>query len=129
MRDISNNLSAVESLAPSARTATINGAGVDLSGFNGAMVAWSFGSWTDGTHTPSVQESSDNTTFTAVAAGDLEGSFNPVSSGAGANMVQKVGYLGNLRYIRAVLTVAGATSGAVSSVLVIRGFPATAPTV
>ena len=41
--------------------------------------------------------------------------------------MQRVSYIGNKRYIRAVLTVASATNGAVAGVLVVRGNPASAP--
>ena len=72
---------------------------------------------TDGTHTPSVEESDDDSTYTAVAAADLLGSLANLASNVG----QSVGYRGGKRYIRARIAVSGATTGALDAALVIRG--------
>lgn len=105
------------SLAPAARTASANGSGVDLSGFHSANIAFVVGTITDGTHTPSVQESDDNSTFTNVAAADLNGTLAALAS----NTNQRVGYRGTKRYVRAVSTVSGATTGGVYAGVVERG--------
>jgi hypothetical protein len=103
---------------------------VDLLGFGTAAVVVAFGAWTDGTHTPKLQESDNGTSgWTDVAAIDLAGSFSPVSSAAGQNAAQRASYIGNKRYIRPVLTLAGATTGALSSVQVVRGNPSAVPVV
>lgn len=115
--DIKQTLDVVNSLAPAARTATANGTGVDLANFASANVVFSVGTITDGTHTPSVQESDDNSTFTAVAAADLIGTLANLAS----NTNQRVGYRGTKRYVRAVSTVAGATTGGVYAGVVVRG--------
>ena len=111
------------SLTPVARTATTNGSGVDLSGFHSATVAFVVGTITDGTHTPSVQESDDNSAFTAVAAADLIGTLAALASSTN----QRVGYRGIKRYLRAVTTVSGATTGGVYAGVVIRGDARKAP--
>lgn len=123
MRDLVNNISDSTSLAPAARTATANGTGVDLQGFNSAEILFVVGTITDGTHTPKVQESDDNTTFTDVAAADQEGTLAALASSTN----QAVGYKGNMRYLRAVSTVAGATTGGVYSAVVLRGNPNVGP--
>ena len=124
LRDLYSNCAASLSLAPAARvTGTLNGTGVDLRGYDAAMLVVTFGSYTDGTHTPSVQHSVDGTTYTAATASDLQGSFSAVSSAGGANTVQTVGYIGVQRYVRVVMTVTGATTGALSSASVIAGRP------
>ena len=127
MRDLRNNIDAVISLSPAARNTTANGTGVDLQGYEGAVALAQFGAWTDGAHTPSLQESDDNSTFTNVAAADMLGSFTAVSSGAGANTVQRVGYIGAKRYVRGVMTVSGATTGALSVIALARGIAARRP--
>ncbi|AWV23925.1 Phage protein [Roseomonas mucosa] len=128
MRDMSHNIGPVLSLSPAARTASANGTAVDLLGFGEAAVLVTIGTWTDGTHTPKLQESDNGTSgWTDVAAGDLIGGFSVVNSAGGGNAVQRVSYIGNKRYIRAVLTVASATNGAFAGVLVVRGNPASAP--
>jgi hypothetical protein len=126
MRDLKNNFDAVISLAPAARTASANGSGVDLSGYGGAMVLVTTGLITDATHTIEVQESEDNATFTAVADADLQGT-EPAIGAADDNKVYRVGYLGNKRYVRVVVTVAGATTGGVLGASVVRGLPRYAP--
>jgi len=114
--DIKQTIDVVNSLTPAARTATANGSGVDLSGFHSAEVAFVVGTITDGTHTPSVQESDDNSTFTAVAAADLIGTLAALATGVN----QRVGYRGTKRYLRAVSTVSGATTGGVYAGVVVR---------
>ncbi len=120
MRDLYNEISAAQTLAPAARTASANGIGVDLQGFDAAVVVVETGTITDGTHTIAVEESDDNTTFAAVAAGDLQGT-NPAIGAADDNKVYEIGYLGKKRYIRASVTVAGATTGGVYGASVVRG--------
>ena len=105
------------SLAPAARTASANGTGVDLANFGSATVAFVVGTITDGTHAPKVQESDDNSSFTDVAAADLNGSLAALASDTN----QRVGYRGSKRYIRAVSTVSGTTTGGVYAAVVLRG--------
>lgn len=129
MRDLDNNISPVVALPPAARTANINGNGVDLRGFGMAAILFTFGAWSDGTHAGKLQESDDGATnWTDVAAGDMTGSLAAVSSASGQNAVQSIGYIGNKRFIRPVLTISGATTGAVSDVIVLRAAPSSAPT-
>jgi hypothetical protein len=106
-----------QSLAPQASTATRNGASVDLAGYLSAILVILVGVITDGTHTPSLQESDDNSTWTNVAAGDLEGSFANLASAT----QQIVGYKGRKRFIRPVITVSGATTGGVYGAALLRG--------
>lgn len=130
MRDLKSNIKPVQSLVPISRTAAANGTGVDLSGFNAACVVFNSGA-IGGTASPTftfeVQESSDNATFTAVADADIRG-IEPVV--IAANQVSTVSYIGNKRYIRAVLkTVAGTTPTLDCGALVVLGNPASVPTV
>jgi hypothetical protein len=97
------------SLNPGAKIATVTGTGVDLQGKYAAEVVFLVGTVTDGTHTPSIEESDDNSTFTAVVAAEISGSVAVLAS----NTVRVLGYLGSKRYIRPKSTVAGATTGAV----------------
>jgi len=128
MRDLNDQVDVALSLVPAARVnGTLNGTGVDLRGYDSAMLVVSFGAYTDGTHTPSLQHSDDNSSFATVTAAELTAAFTAVSSAGGANSVQRVGYLGSKRYVRAVLTVTGATTGALSDASVVRGTPRNAP--
>ena len=121
--DLYNNLSAVTTLAPAARTAAATGAAADLQGYEGAMIQAVVGTITDGTHTLTVEESADGTTWTAVAAANLQGSFNALAT----NTNQKAGYLGAKRYLRVNTGITGATTGGVYAVAVVRGNPRKAP--
>lgn len=122
MRDLEAQLDVVQSLVPTgARTASANGTGVDLQGYDGALVVITADTITDGTHTPAVQESDDNSTFTAAASTDLVGTALVAITAAS---VQKIAYVGAKRYIRVAVTVAGATTGGKYAAAVVRGFPA-----
>lgn len=118
-----DSIAAVVSLNPAARTATANGTGVDLAGWETSVCLVSVGAWTDGTHTPKLQESADNSTFTDVAAADLEGSFTAIAGTGQQNAIQVVGYKGSKRYVRVVSTVTGATTGAVYGAAIVKGRP------
>lgn len=96
-------------LAPAARTASVNGLTVDLANQRENLVEVQVGTITDGAHSVALYESSDNSTFTAVAAADQVGTFVPLVS----TTTQKVGYIGSKRYIRLQTTVTGATTGGV----------------
>lgn len=129
MRDLKSNIKPVQSLVPASRNAAANGAGVDLSGFNAVSVVFANGA-IGGTASPTftfeVQESDDNTNFTAVAGKDLRGATPVVTA---ANQVSQVSYLGYKRYIRAVLkTVAGTSPTLDCAAHVMLGHPANAPT-
>lgn len=123
MKDIHNDLSFAQTVKPAAYTATVTGAGVDLQGFEAAEVLIAPGTKTDGTHTPKLQESDDNSAFSDVASGDLNGSFAAIAS----ETPQKVGYKGTKRYVRVVVTVSGATTGAVYGAYIVKGRPRHAP--
>lgn len=108
------------SLSPAVRTADENGASIDLKDAVGATAIICTGTLTDGTHTFELQESDDNSTFTAVAASDLIGSEPTATAGATPSdddTVWKVGYTGGKRYLRVAVTVAGATSGGASAAI------------
>ncbi|QLI80797.1 hypothetical protein HZU75_04225 [Chitinibacter fontanus] len=117
MQDIRNILDFQQSLPPAARIATATGTGIDTVNYNSIAAVFEMGAITDGTHTPVLQESDDNSTFTPVAAANMTGTLSNMV----ANSVQKVGYLGVKRYLRASFTIAGATTGAVSSAVIIGG--------
>lgn len=127
-RDLYSNTSSVQSLAPAARTASANGTGVDLHGFQSALIAVHVGAYTDGTHTFEVQESADNATFAAVDAADLQGAALELDSAGQAGKVHEMGYYGSKRYLRVAVTVAGATAGALYGAAIVRGHPNVGPT-
>ncbi|OCJ05250.1 hypothetical protein A6U87_14675 [Rhizobium sp. AC44/96] len=124
MRDLASNIGIVQAIAPAVLTATNTPAGVDLLGFGSAAVVIETGAIAgSGNFTPKLQESDDNTNFTDVAAGDLQGTF---PTALVATSVVKVGYKGNKRYVRPVLTLNSGTSIAASATI-IKGNPAKRP--
>jgi hypothetical protein len=123
MKDLKNNIDAVNSIDPDDYIATVNGLGIDLQGFEGSAVVFSVGTVTDGTHSPKIQESDDDSVWNDVASADQEGILSDFVSDTN----QRVGYKGAKRYVRAVLAVSGATTGAQVASLVLRGIPHRAP--
>jgi len=124
MKDLHNNVSPVQSIAPDAYTADVQGAAADLQHYESADIEINVGTWTDGTHTFEVQHRDDPAdSWEAVPDGDLQGTEPVVEDANGDEQVYQVGYLGGLRYVRVVATVAGATSGANYGATVVRGHP------
>lgn len=127
-RDIYNNCAEVQSIAPAAHTEDVTGAAADLQGFGGALVLISAGAWTDGTHTFEVQDSDDNSTFTAVDAKHLQGTEPVIDGATDDDQVYAIGYTGHNRYLRVVATVEGATDGAIYGAVILRTHPNRAST-
>lgn len=134
-RSVYNHVRAVPTLGVSARTATANGTAVDraLSGASGtnewhtsATLLVHAGTVTDGTHTLALQVSNDGSSWAAAPASDLQGAA-PVLDADNDGGVHEVGYTGTARYLRAVSTVAGATTGGVYGAVILLGFPNTLP--
>lgn len=125
-RSTYNNVRVAQGLAPGAlRTnAAVNGATVDRFVndvyYRSATFVVQSGAITDGTHTVTFEESDDGTTWTAVAAADLQGS-PPAITGTDDNKIYEVGYVGAKRYIRLVLTTASATTGGFVDAVVLLG--------
>ncbi|MFD9306132.1 hypothetical protein ACFWCB_26345 [Streptomyces sp. NPDC060048] len=119
MRDIYSNVLVKASLKPAARTATANGTGVDradgsnASMYQDALVVLSSGTVTDGTHTITIEDSDDNSSFATVAAAYLEGDTPPALITSNDETVYETRYIGGKRYLRVVTTVTGspATGG------------------
>lgn len=141
MRDLSSNLKVVQSIDAKVYTADENGVGVDLRGFDGAMVSVNFGITGD-TLSGSVfadielEESDDNSTFTDVADADLIGKQSGLPAGVAIRVDDaaedeqsyQFGYIGSKRYIRPVLNLTGThTNGIEVAVDVVKGFPHRSP--
>lgn len=122
MRDLKSNVDAVKSINPATYKTNQTGTGVDLKGYEAALAIVYSGVLTDGTHTPKLQESDDDVSYTDVAVDDLQGTFADISAGS----IQRVGYQGGKRYIRVFAASSGAT-GAVYGAVIVRGLPHHAP--
>lgn len=130
MRDIYSNLNVAYSIAPSKITSDTNGTGIDLRGYDSALVlvdaqtpiGVNSGAITNLTFGGGrgmvfeLEESDDNSTYTDVAAGDMVGSF---TAGSGNNgITNKVGYKGTKRYIRVVANISGSAPTPVSAAVI-----------
>ncbi len=116
--DLHKTVEYINSIAPSAYTSSVNGTGIDLSGAldHENEVVFIVGTISDGTHTPKVQESDDNSTWSDVASSGLVGTLSNLAS----NTNQRVKYIGIKRYIRAAVTVSGTTNGGKYAAIVVR---------
>lgn len=126
MRDLANNVAAVQAVAPAVLAATNTSAAIDLQGFESAAVIINTGAIVSaGDFTAKLQESDTTTSgdFTDVVAANLVGSF-PAS--LVADSVVKVGYVGNKRYLRTVITKNSGTSIAACAVIV-KGYAHSRP--
>lgn len=128
-KDVYNNISVVQALAPIAIAADSIGSSIDLAGYDSAMIVWGVGVVTDGIYAIEIQEcATSDGSFTAVAAADLIGTEKTGVTTTNDNAVYVVGYKGSKRYIRYVITETGAGStGGIMEVLVLKGCAAHPP--
>jgi hypothetical protein len=126
-RDLRDNIDVANSLLPALSTGSRTGSGVDLQGYDSAVAVFHIGAWTGGTHTPSLQDSTDNTTFADVAASNLNGAFTAVTGTGGTAVGQRVGYIGGKRYLRVFSTAGNATDVMASGAVIIRGHASRRP--
>ena len=122
MLDLHSGLDVSQDIATVAHSgnAAVNGTGVNFDNNVSAVVVFEAGVVTDGTHTPTVEESNDGSAWSTVAAADLHGTLVAVTT-ANDPLTQTVGYKGEMSNIRAVWTDAGSTSGALTGALVLLG--------
>jgi hypothetical protein len=130
MRDLSHDYKSNMTVKPATlTTANANGTGVDLLGYSGALMVahlGAVGALQDGTNKCIIHfvESTDNSTFTAIADTDLVGGNNTqtIDANAEANTSHQRSYVGAARYVAIQFEVAGTISLPVVGE-VIRGKP------
>lgn len=113
MKSLKGYDSTAVSLTPDQYTAAGNGNGVDLLGYESALVVVSTGGFGGTTPAASytIQESVDNVNFTNVADSNLDGvTGNGAGVALAATSTVQVGYLGRARFLRVILaSVTGTT--------------------
>lgn len=115
-RDLYSNVITQRTLSPQVVTADVNGVGVDTRDADSVLFVAEAGAIvSSGLVIPVAQESDDNSVFTNVAAADLRGAFVNLV----ADSVQKVGYVGNKRYVRLVADYLSGTSVVVAGQVVL----------
>lgn len=135
MRDLANSIAVVETLASATRTASADGTGIDLQGFESATVIAQIGAegiTLSGTDyiTFKLEHSDDDSTYTAVATADVvegtvsSGVFATFDDNAEAPAVATIGYIGGKRYVRAVVSYEGTHgTGTPSNAVIVKGHP------
>lgn len=125
-----DNLLVKRALSPAARTATATGITIDRaednSMFQDLLFVIESGTVTDGTHTVTVEDSDDGTSWATVGAASLQDT-GPAIVAADDDKVWAIGYLGLKRFARIVVTVAGATTGAIIGAIAVQANPRHSP--
>jgi hypothetical protein len=143
MRDLVNSVAFGDSVAIQTITGSnLTGTGIDLAGFNSATVVLVMGDIDEMGASPvgsakidvQLQHSDDNASWSDVAGGDVVAlnGVGSVSSGIVASASDDrtpvdVGYVGDKRYLRAILQPTGLTNGGPAGAIVIKGHPRHAP--
>jgi hypothetical protein len=149
-RDLTNRTKGVTGLAPAVRTALALSAKCDTQGFEGVIARFQSGTFGDtvsgSLYTEAeLQESDDDSTYTAVADADLEfplwqglaarvgtatGTFFQSKTTGAADVagLYEVGYRGSKRYIKVNVRLTGThTNGTPTAVSFSQGQPAFTP--
>ena len=86
----------------------VTGVAIDRQGSDGLEIIFYVGAYTDGDVTPLIEESDDDSTYTAVADADLTNT--ETSAALTVAGVSSIGYVGWKRYVKAsAVTAAGST--------------------
>lgn len=115
MKAIKDLYTITHPLALAPVSATVTSTAIDFAGAEENLIEFQFGVRTDGATTPSLTDSPDNITYTAVPSTNIVGALSAAVSGVN----QKCSYIGPSRYVKAVLTSVGATTGVVAGVNVV----------
>lgn len=124
MRDLYSNLGFRSSIMSSTRTATVNGTGVDVREHDSVSLVVDLGTFAGTTPTATVrwEESTDNSTFTAIAAADLLGGTIAGIDTTNDETIYERGYIGTKRYVRCAITaIAGTGPSLPISAVVVLG--------
>lgn len=120
-RDLVSRTSASFSLAPAtiSTNTTTSGSGVDISGATSVVLRFQSGTRTDGTYTPNVQISDDNSNWTNAAAYELNGSETAITA---SNTIVSVGLKPNVfpKYVRGQFVSTGTSSGCTACAIVVE---------
>lgn len=125
-----NSVKAVFSLAPAARIdGAANGAAVDARQYRVATVVVVTGAMTDGSVAVTVEDSADGSTGWAAVPGARRQGALPTIADSDDGKAYEVGVIVDHArpYLRPVLTTSGATTGGLTSAVVLLGQPNTLP--
>ncbi len=142
MFDLKNNIELVECLNAIVKAADTDATGIDTQGFNSSMAIVNVGApgiTFSGSNKVDIklEDSSDNSTFTAVTNNnfvtggtvDSSGIWQTIDADGDCNAVYGIGYVGPERYYRVVLDFSGTHgTGTVFGVVGAQSNPLHAPT-
>ena len=129
LKEMSSEISVAETIAPLVYSATVTGSVVDLTGYGSATIICHVGTITDGDFVFEVQESATSGgSYTAVDSDDLYGTGlttaalkEPTFASTNDDTIHTVSYVGNLGFIKVVLTESGGSTGGAIGCVVVRG--------
>jgi hypothetical protein len=99
---------------------TTNGVGIDMSDAESVAFVFTAGAVTDGDYTPQLEESADNSNWSAVADSDIIGTEANAALDT-ANTVSYLGYVGNKEFVRTAIVSANTTTGATVGAVAVQG--------
>lgn len=128
-KDLHNSVKVVAGIDPIVGNNTTEGTGltIDTLGYESCDMVFHFGVSGDTLSgsvkmQASLEDSPDNSTWTAVAAAGLQGSLSLIDAAAEDEVVQSVGYIGTQRYVRHLITFTGThTNGCPISAVAVLG--------
>ena len=126
MRDLHNNIKvevALDTSTISTDTITVGNI-IDMQGYGSVEFVMQSGALTDGVYTPLIEEgdAANLSDAAVVAAADLLGTeAAAVFTLTDDNAVNKIGYVGNKRYVRLSIVSAGAITGGMLSAVSVKG--------
>lgn len=131
VRDLHHSVKASPAINPAAAitgNGDTNSAWIDTQGFGSTEFVFQSGVITDGTFATKLQDAdaANQSDVADVAAAGLLGSA-PAFAVDDDNKAKRVGYIGTKRYVRAVVTQAGATSGGFLAATCVQGHPWSMP--
>src|SRR6056300_263306 len=109
-KDLHNQISISVAIALTAVSdgEDVAGSAIDRQGSEGLEIIFQVGAYTDGSVTPLIEESDNNSDYTAVADADLTNT--EASAALSAAGVSSIGYVGFKRYVRATAVTAAAST-------------------
>lgn len=129
-QDLHQEIAVAESLSPAARTATEDGTGVDLSNFQGVVVAIALGTFagTSPSATLQIQDSADDASYTEYVPSEVMGGALPIIDTTNDEQVIERGYQGPNQFVRVSLTaISGVGATLPCSAVIVRGHPSIMP--
>lgn len=125
-RDVKSNIKVAQLFTKIQRTASATIQGTEVADFGGACFVVDIGAHSADDMSITFQESDDNSSWSNIAAANLDGDQSLEIVAAHANTVRYTGYKGNKKYIGAIIT-DGGTGDAVFGVSVVAAYPTVGP--